>query len=527
MNVLIVDDQANVVSSLKSGINWDMLGVKNIYTALNALEAREIIARYPIDILLSDIEMPVENGLSLLRWCRNNNYLFECIFLTSHADFFYAKEAIQLGSFDYILQPARYEDVENAVKKAILRIEEGRKEKAYTDYGKAAMPHKNLLMKGILHDWLTGNDADMEKALETLKDMDIILKPDSPVHLLWLQILSWSSQPLDFSIWSVSIENIFKNIFSYNNCRVLSYCPDKLSMEILIYGDNLQELAFDIYQTNLNIASCQITETLSCNTAFYTAPSCRVRELSSYAKAIRHRRSDNVLLAPGIFITENKESHSQTIYCDIEMLQRFELYMANNQASRAEKEALQFLYKLNDSEQLCHDTLDAFCRDYQQAAYSAAHRLNLPAHILPLQRELLQQEENSSLTLDCVIIFIKKLTAFFQSIAPVNSEDKDSFTIIMEYIHDNLDKPLLRSDIARAVFLSPDYITRLLRENGISLKDYVTEEKMKTAKNLLLTTTLPISLVAAKVGYDNFSHFSKIYKKVMGITPSAERNMSD
>ena len=84
-----------------------------------------------------------------------------------------------------------------------------------------------------------------------------------------------------------------------------------------------------------------------------------------------------------------------------------------------------------------------------------------------------------------------------------------------------------RSDIARAVFLSPDYITRLLRENGISLKDYVTEEKMKTAKNLLLTTTLPISLVAAKVGYDNFSHFSKIYKKVMGITPSAERNMSD
>lgn len=118
MNVLIVDDQANVVSSLKSGISWDILGIKNVYTALNALEAREIITRYPIDILLSDIEMPVENGLSLLRWCRNNNYLFECIFLTSHADFFYAKEAIQLGSFDYILQPARYEDVENAIKKS-------------------------------------------------------------------------------------------------------------------------------------------------------------------------------------------------------------------------------------------------------------------------------------------------------------------------------------------------------------------------------------------------------------------------
>lgn len=527
MNVLIVDDQVNVVSSLKSGICWDMLGIKNIYTALNALEAREIITRYPIDILLSDIEMPVENGLSLLRWCRNNNYLFECIFLTSHADFFYAKEAIQLGSFDYILQPARYEDVEKAVKKAILRIEENRKEKEYSDYGKAAMPHKNILMKGILHDWLTGNDTNMEKALEALKDMDIILQPDSSVYLLWVQILSWSSQPLDFSIWSDSVNNILKSIFSYNSCRLISYCPDKLSMEILIYGDSLQDLSLDIYQTSLNIASCQITEKLFCNTAFYTAPSCRVRELSSYVRAIRQKRSDNVLMTPGIFITENEESLSQTIYCDNEMLQRFELYMANNQASRAEKEALLFLYKLNDNKQLGHNTLVAFCRDYQQAAYSAAHRLNLPAHILPYQEELLQQEENSSLTLDSVISFIKKLTVFFQSIAPENSEDKDSFTIIMEYIHDNLDKPLLRTDIARAVFLSPDYITRLLRENGISLKDYVTEEKMKKAKNLLLTTTLPISLVAAKVGYDNFSHFSKIYKKVMGITPSAERNMSE
>ena len=54
------------------------------------------------------------------------------------------------------------------------------------------MPHRNILMKGILHDWLTGNDADMEKALNALKDMDIILRQDSPVYLLWLQILSWS-----------------------------------------------------------------------------------------------------------------------------------------------------------------------------------------------------------------------------------------------------------------------------------------------------------------------------------------------
>ena len=67
----------------------------------------------------------------LLRWCRNNNYLFECIFLTSHADFFYAKEAIQLGSFDYILQPARYEDVENAIKKPFCELRKAGRKRIY------------------------------------------------------------------------------------------------------------------------------------------------------------------------------------------------------------------------------------------------------------------------------------------------------------------------------------------------------------------------------------------------------------
>ena len=117
MNILLVDDQPSVLSSLKSGLNWSALLVHNVYTALNASEAREIILSHPIDILLTDIEMPKESGLSLLRWCRENHYQFECIFLTSHADFFYAQEAIQLESFDYILQPARYEDIESAIKK--------------------------------------------------------------------------------------------------------------------------------------------------------------------------------------------------------------------------------------------------------------------------------------------------------------------------------------------------------------------------------------------------------------------------
>ena len=122
INVLIVDDQINVVSGVMFGVHWDRLGISQIYKAYNAYEAKQVLLEKPVDIMLCDIEMPVENGLSLLAWCRKQEMDVETIFLTAHADFLYAKEAVALGSFDYILQPARYEEIEDAVRRATEKI---------------------------------------------------------------------------------------------------------------------------------------------------------------------------------------------------------------------------------------------------------------------------------------------------------------------------------------------------------------------------------------------------------------------
>lgn len=509
MNVLIVDDQVNVVSSLKTGVNWQELQIKNIYTALNAFEAKEIILTHPIDILLSDIEMPVENGLSLLRWCRQNNYTFECIFLTSHADFFYAQEAIQLGSFDYILQPARYEDIEKAIKRSILRIEESRKKKLYIDYGKVAFSQKNVFLKGILHDWFTGKESDSSRILDSLGEMDIHLELDSQVYLFWVQILNWTSHPLTFSDWSTRAEEIIQNIFTHSRYHMLAYCPDKVSMAVLVYTDGEEQMSFDVYQTRLTMVYAQISRRLLCSCAVYTVSSTTVKDFCSCAQSIRQERKENVLLNPGIFITSAQRTAQSITSCDIEQLNRFELYMANHQAAHAQQEALSYLRKLNHKHLLNHDSLLAFCRDYQQAAYSAAKQLNLFAHSLPAFEGLLQKNEGNPLTLEFVSTYIQSLTDFFNDALSEVPEDKGCLAKVEQYIMNNLDKPLLCTDIAKAVYLSPDYITRIFqKEKGMSLKEYITLIKMNTAKSLLITTSLPVSIIAAKVGYDNFSHFS-------------------
>lgn len=115
MQILIVDDQKAVVHSLEKGIRWQELGFDAVYTACSAQEAKLVLVNSEIDVLLTDIEMPEENGLELFRWTKQRFPDIVGVFLTSHADFSYAREALTLGGFDYILQPARYEDVEKVL----------------------------------------------------------------------------------------------------------------------------------------------------------------------------------------------------------------------------------------------------------------------------------------------------------------------------------------------------------------------------------------------------------------------------
>ena len=127
MNVLLVDDQKAIVESLKKGIHWENLPVRQVYTACSAKEAKLVLRNFEVDVLVSDIEMPEENGLSLCRWAKEQFQEIECIFLTSHADFAYAKEAIAMGGFDYVLQPVKYREVEAVLLKAWDKISSRKK----------------------------------------------------------------------------------------------------------------------------------------------------------------------------------------------------------------------------------------------------------------------------------------------------------------------------------------------------------------------------------------------------------------
>lgn len=139
MNLLIVNDEELTADTMKEDIPWQEYGIDEVFTAYDAEQAKEVICEKTVDIMLCDIEMPGDNGIELLRWVRQEEKPVECIFLTCHPSFAYAQEAIALNCQEYILIPAKYEDIGKGVQKVVQRIRKEREIKKYEEYGRRAV----------------------------------------------------------------------------------------------------------------------------------------------------------------------------------------------------------------------------------------------------------------------------------------------------------------------------------------------------------------------------------------------------
>ena len=96
---------------------------------------------------------------------------------------------------------------------------------------------------------------------------------------------------------------------------------------------------------------------------------------------------------------------------------------------------------------------------------------------------------------------------------------------IKEYVQLHYSENIDLNLVAGLVNVTPSHLSNLFKkETGMNLKDYIIQQKMQEAQSLLCTTNLPISLIAAKVGYTNFGHFSTSYKKFYHKTPQEERS---
>ena len=126
LRILLVDDEPLVLIGLQGMLEWEKLGYTVCGTARNGKLALELIEREKPDIVIADVKMPVMDGLTLARTCRERSALPAFIMLTSFEEFDYIKQAMGAGVVDYLVKlDLTPENLQTALAKAAEKVKKG------------------------------------------------------------------------------------------------------------------------------------------------------------------------------------------------------------------------------------------------------------------------------------------------------------------------------------------------------------------------------------------------------------------
>ncbi len=516
-SVLIVDDQPDVVQGMADGIRWKKLGVQHLYLAYSVSEAQEIFRQHPIHLLLCDIEMPPSNGFELLRWVRENGYSAKCIFLSAHAEFEYAQEAVKLGSFDYILQPAPYSDIEQAVSHALDKYRQEQQQEETYQMGLYWQQKEEMVVESCIRSYLSGEES-FQHLMEDFHSLSIPLLPDTDLCLILIQLLPAPGSPIPDNMREQLRRLLTLDMGRDENTVLLTRLEPDAYLAVLYGGrDEWEDLP-----SNLQEALDQFHKESSLRLACYMGTAIQPSRLSEEYSLLASRKSDNVAGYSGIFTPSQRQQISNYTY-SFPNMEHWAQALSQGNCDTVRAEAVHYLQQQKERGALTGEFLAKFHQDFIQMFFTVAKNYETRTHDIFYKEYPFEDFLQAYTSYDKMLALVEFAVGYVEKKLGHETE-RTPIERAMDYIRQNIERDLSRTEIADAIFLSPEYLSRLFKkELGISLGDFILSEKMSIAKSLLADTGIPVSLVATRVGYSNFSYFSQVFRKTTGMSPNEYR----
>ncbi len=526
--LLIADDEPWLRKRLMLTIDWEKLGIAELFEAEDGAEAFALATAHEPDIIITDIEMPELSGIDLMKTLNESAMYPQIILISGYNEFEYARSAVRFGAVDYLLKPIGEEDLKRAVSKCIATLEKKRYNQQVLDLLSSS---SDLLREKIYIDLLLGK-LDFNKVSEVhLHELGVIFPTSSvmciiahmhPMHhtlsendveetlvgfsiskIIKNQLNSRFEEVLDFWVDDVNVYLVFSNLspdeFTAAATNALSTSKKtikdlhaiRIAYGIGSVADKLSDLCQSYRNARYNINLCRSKQTDACITGEHGNSFQVVYEeynLKALIASIRKGETEesSSLLADLIadFLTQSGGSPTS--------LQIKLLYL--NVLNSLFKGCLPFLPVSEEVIKICLDYID------KAASFHAADKMHCQLQSL-------------------LSVLIQQYQSFF------NCKRHWLIDKIIVYINENYASPLSMSDVAAAFYLNASYFCKLFKdETGITFTNYLMRVRVDNAKGLLADSSMKLYDVASAVGYTNVQYFSTVFKDLEGVTPSQYRS---
>ena len=122
--LLLVDDEEIALKGLSLYVDWEAMGFQLVEAVYTIDQAKEVMERQTIHVLLTDIQLENESGLDLIEWVGKNYPDTFCVILSGHENFEYARRALRYGTFDFLTKPVQFDALRKTFTSLKKKLEE-------------------------------------------------------------------------------------------------------------------------------------------------------------------------------------------------------------------------------------------------------------------------------------------------------------------------------------------------------------------------------------------------------------------
>jgi len=521
MKAIIIDDEKHVRDGLLLLAEWKRLGIQEVFEASDGEEAKSMIVEHQPEIIFTDMNMPKLDGIQLLKWLKETEITSKTIVVSGYDDFHYMRNAITYGSFDYLLKPIEPDALNETLERAVNEWKkQAQKRESTKETTRVINEAKPFYWDHIFTTLISHTPPSPELIQKVQKEYGVnINEGQCTICLLLLNGRIVKRFEEDKNLAFFTILNICNELVRNDQS---GFCfkngNQKDEIVILLWKHKNEVKLMESIQKEIE----RFTNTKA--VIAIGKPSGKLEEAYHFAQKtlLKHNMVD-----------VHKKNHIMT-YEDITSRPLLHLF------DYAEK--IKWTIQSGSIDQMDEVINDIFHKLESQHFLSFEQIQDWENQFEVLRKNWLKEYQLSEETTyyngqdywdeDGTFSFTKfkeeKTKEFHELIELLNhvkyQKEKNSIQEIEAFLRENYDKDFTLQEIADRFFLSREYISRKFKHQyNETITNYMTTIRIDKAKELLENPHLKVYEISFKVGYQNEKYFSKVFKKVVGMTPNEYR----
>ena len=499
MRVLIVEDEIKI----RTGIS-KLISLHTEHTvvgeAKNGLEGLEMITKFHPDLVISDIRMPVMDGLEMLQNTIQTGFHPHFVILSGYSEFEYAQEALRHGVDDYLLKPLAPEDVTALLDKIQKKIDVEDAEHAKTT-------------EGLLRDIILGGKKDMTDNYSRLEETGSFVR-DNPIFLA-AGYVGNTSQKYIQSL--VSQWNRMKEKYPALQIHYI-FLENTQEMFLTVQGD----IDADEFEKKLN-RRVYLNVTEQDQPVWCFSEFVNIQNMQKTILELRGCYLYGLRFGYREILTEKKIENirEEEFQYPLQWENRIKTAVCKAKPEILQKEMENFLKYV--SEMQCHPRyikktykkmlvyLENVCHEVNQEAYKHLQGMDSDRPNMITEGEFR----------DC---FQEATEIILES--QDKKEDIGNYAIrrAINHIREHYGENISLDMLAEQLEITPEYLSALFnKEVGINFSTFLKRFRLSQAKRLLKGTDQKIYESAYQVGYNDPKYFNRVFKEEIGVSPGDYR----